>query len=59
MKSCFEELRTFLSMRGPFFFLVKTEEGEFIRIVKQLKDFMVKELKFFFMGIYVDTNICD
>ena len=53
MKSCFEELHTFLSMRGDISSSeVRTQEGEFERIGKQLRDFTVKEITFF------DGNFC-
>ena len=53
MKSCFEELHTFLSMRGDISFSeVRTQEGEFKRITMQPKDFTVEEITSF------DGNLC-
>ena len=39
MKSCFKELRTFLSMRGDIFSSeVRTKEAGFLRTSKQPRD---------------------
>ena len=54
MKSCFEELHTFLSMRGN----ISAEQAECKGIFKQLRDFAVKKLHFL-MKIYVDINLTD
>ena len=52
MKSCFEELYTFISMRGDIYSSEVTEEAEFERIFKQRRDFTVKQITFF------DENLC-
>ena len=47
MKSCFEELHTFLSMQGYISSLeARTQEADFKEISKKPRDFMVKQITF-------------